>query len=121
MPTSRYVQTSNLRYHLLEAGNPNPGQEPVLLLHGYPQTSHMWRHQFPALEQDWHLYAPDTRGFGATDKPRERVSRDIQARDIVDLLDALDIERATSWPTTGAASSRPPWPSNIQSASPASR
>jgi pimeloyl-ACP methyl ester carboxylesterase len=54
----------------------------------------MWRHQIPVLEKDWHLYAPDTRGFGGTDKPRERVTRDIQARDIIDLLDALEIERA---------------------------
>ena len=53
----------------------------------------MWRHQLPALEDEWHVLAPDTRGYGGTDKPRERVTRDVLARDIVDLLDAREVER----------------------------
>lgn len=94
MSRSRHVETSNLRFHLLEAGSAKQGQAPVILLHGYPQTSHMWRHQLPVLSENWHVFAPDTRGYGGTDKPRERVTRDLLARDIVDLLDALDCERA---------------------------
>ena len=94
MSTSRFVLTESLRVHLLEAGEPRPDRDPVVLLHGFPQTSHMWRHQIPALARDWHVIAPDTRGYGDTDKPRIRLSRDILARDVIELLDALDIERA---------------------------
>jgi pimeloyl-ACP methyl ester carboxylesterase len=39
------------------------------------------------------VFAPDTRGFGGTDKPRVRVTRQLLARDVVDLLDALGLER----------------------------
>jgi haloalkane dehalogenase len=46
-----------------EAG-PSTGR-PVLLLHGYPESSYMWRHVLPALaEQGWHGVAPDLPGYG---------------------------------------------------------
>ncbi len=91
---SRTVRTRDLNVHLLEAGERRPGEDPVLLLHGFPQTSHMWRHQIPVLAEDHAVYAPDTRGYGGTDKPRVRVTRDLLARDVIDLMDALEIERA---------------------------
>ena len=94
MIQSRHVQTRDLRVHLLEGGQRRPDREPVVLLHGFPQTSHMWRHQLPALAEDHAVIAPDTRGYGGTDKPRVRVTRDLLARDVIDLLDALDIRRA---------------------------
>ena len=88
--TSRFVDTAALRMHYLHAGE--PGRPPVVLLHGFPQTSHMWRHQIPALAEHFEVVAPDTRGFGLTDKPRMRVDRGILARDIVDLIDALGFD-----------------------------
>ena len=51
MPTSRHVQTTDLRVHLLEDGASRSGEAPVVLLHGFPQTSHMWRHQIPVLAE----------------------------------------------------------------------
>jgi len=92
MTTTRDVATRALRFHTLEAG-PAEG-EPVILLHGFPQTHHMWRHQVPVLAERYHVFAPDTRGYGGTEKPRVRLSRETLARDIVDFLDALEIERA---------------------------
>ncbi len=91
---SRDVQSRSLNFHVLEAGEDRPGEDPVILLHGYPQTSHMWRHQMPVLGERFKVYAPDTRGYGGTDKPRTRLDRSILARDIIDLMDALDIESA---------------------------
>ena len=91
---SRNVHSRSLNFHLLEAGEDQPGEDPVILLHGYPQTSHMWRHQLPVLGERFKVYAPDTRGYGGTDKPRVRLDRSILARDIIDLMDALEIERA---------------------------
>jgi pimeloyl-ACP methyl ester carboxylesterase len=51
--------------HIEEAGH----GEPVLLLHGYPQTSACWRHQFPALSQRHSVIAPDWPGFGRSEPP----------------------------------------------------
>ena len=50
-----------------EAGNPqNPT---VLLLHGFPTSSHMFRNLIPELATDYHVIAPDYPGFGASDMP----------------------------------------------------
>jgi pimeloyl-ACP methyl ester carboxylesterase len=45
---------------------------PVMLLHGFPDSSHVWRHQIPALVgAGFRVIAPDLRGFGESDKPQE--------------------------------------------------
>jgi pimeloyl-ACP methyl ester carboxylesterase len=69
---------------------------PVLLLHGFPDSSHLWRHQVPALvESGMRVIAPDLRGFGESDKPEAvdeyAVSRSVA--DVLALLDNLGIER----------------------------
>jgi pimeloyl-ACP methyl ester carboxylesterase len=70
---------------------------PVLLLHGFPDSSRLWRHQIPALVgAGMRAIAPDLRGFGESDKP-EAVEDYAIARSVADMvavLDALDIERA---------------------------
>ena len=91
MPSSNFIDSADLRFHYLQEGG---GNEAVILLHGFPQTSHMWRHQIPVLSREYAVYAPDTRGYGQTDRPRIRLSRDLLARDVIDFMDALGIERA---------------------------
>ncbi len=50
-----------------EAGDPaNPT---VLLLHGFPTSSHMFRNLIPELAQNYHVIAPDYPGYGASDMP----------------------------------------------------
>jgi pimeloyl-ACP methyl ester carboxylesterase len=70
---------------------------PVLLIHGFPDSSVLWRHQVPALtEAGFRTVAPDLRGFGESGKP-DAVSDYAVGRavgDMVAILDALDIERA---------------------------
>lgn len=70
---------------------------PVLLLHGFPDSSHVWRHQVPALvDAGMRAIAPDLRGFGESDKP-EAVEDYAIARSVADMgavLDALGVERA---------------------------
>jgi pimeloyl-ACP methyl ester carboxylesterase len=70
--------------------------DPVLLLHGFPDSSRLWRHQFPALVgAGMRVIAPDLRGFGESDRP-ERVEDYGVGRSVADmlaLLDALGIER----------------------------
>ncbi len=43
--------------------------EPVLLLHGYPQSASCWRHQIAPLAVDHRVVAPDWPGFGRSDPP----------------------------------------------------
>ena len=84
-----FLDIPGLRVHYLEAGS---GGEPVVLLHGFPETSHQWRHQLTALaEAGYTCFAPDNRGFGRTDKPDIRISRGLLARDVVRFLDALGL------------------------------
>jgi pimeloyl-ACP methyl ester carboxylesterase len=46
--------------------------EPVLLLHGWPDTGTLWRHQVRALvDAGYRVIVPDLRGFGASDKPAD--------------------------------------------------
>ena len=56
------VLASGLMFDVDVAGV--PGSEPVLLLHGFPQTSHTWRHELPALAaQGFFAIAPNQRGY----------------------------------------------------------
>src|SRR5215212_6969121 len=87
---SAFVQTRDLRMHYLQAGTGSP----VILIHGFPETSYEWRNQFPVLAEHFAVFAPDTRGFGRTDKPDIRVSRSLLAGDIINFMDALGIEQA---------------------------
>ncbi len=44
---------------------------PVLLLHGFPDSGRLWRHQVPALAgAGFQVIVPDLRGYGRSDKPR---------------------------------------------------
>jgi pimeloyl-ACP methyl ester carboxylesterase len=71
--------------------------QPVVLLHGFPDSSYVWREQIPALvAAGKRVVAPDLRGFGESDKPQEveayRMSHLVA--DVVAVLDALEIDRA---------------------------
>jgi pimeloyl-ACP methyl ester carboxylesterase len=66
--TTRRIDVGEVRLAVTEAGD--PGGEPVVLLHGFPETSHCWRHQLPALAAaGYHAVAPDLRGYGGSDRP----------------------------------------------------
>jgi pimeloyl-ACP methyl ester carboxylesterase len=70
---------------------------PVLLLHGFPDSSRLWRNQVPALtEAGMRVIAPDLRGFGESDKPAavEEYGIGRGVADMVAVLDALGVERA---------------------------
>ncbi len=69
----------------------------VVLLHGFPDSSYVWRKQVPALVgAGLRVVAPDLRGFGESDKPQDVGAYAIRhsVADVVALLDALEIERA---------------------------
>jgi len=69
----------------------------VLLLHGFPDSSRLWRHQVPALTAaGLRVIAPDLRGFGESDRPSRVADYAIPAvvADAAGLLDALVVDRA---------------------------
>jgi pimeloyl-ACP methyl ester carboxylesterase len=70
---------------------------PVLLVHGFPDSAHLWRAQIPALTgAGLRAIAPDMRGFGASDKPEavDAYGLGRAVADLVAVLEALGIERA---------------------------
>jgi len=98
-PRTRIFDVGDLRMKVQEAGD--AGGEAVVLLHGFPELAHSWRHQLSPLgDAGFHVVAPDLRGFGGTTARKrspERVEAfDIEhlAADVVGLIDALQVERA---------------------------
>ena len=85
----RFVSTSRLRVHLVEAGT----GEPVLLLHGWPQHWQAWRKLIPLLSARHRVLCPDLRGFGSTDAPRKGYDTASLVDDALALLDALELDR----------------------------
>lgn len=70
---------------------------PVLLLHGFPDSRFLWRHQVPALfEAGYRVLAPDLRGFGDAPRPTEvrAYRRPFLIADVLGLLDRLGLDRA---------------------------
>jgi len=61
----RFAEVNGIRLHYLAAGE----GDPVILLHGYAQTSHMWRPLIVELAKTHAVIAPDLRGFGQTSMP----------------------------------------------------
>ena len=81
---------SGLRLAYVELGNPNG--EPLLLLHGFTDTSRSWSLVAPYLG-DYRLIIPDQRGHGAADAPRCCFATSVYADDARQLLDALRLDR----------------------------
>lgn len=86
------IQANGLSHRLIDTGT----GEPVLLLHGFPDSFEMWAQQVPPLvERGFRVIAPDLRGFGGTDKPEEVESYALPhvVDDLTAILDHLGIER----------------------------
>lgn len=64
----RTLDLGHLSMHVVEAG-----EGPlVVLLHGFPEGWHTWRHQLPVLaDAGYRVVAPDQRGYGRTDRPED--------------------------------------------------
>jgi len=64
---SSYATVRGVRIHYREAGSADAPA--VLLMHGFPTSSHMYRHLIPRLASRYHVIAPDFPAFGASDQP----------------------------------------------------
>ena len=87
----RFVRVGKADVAYYEEGN----GEPLLLLHGCPFSSYIWRKVIPRLSSHYRCLAPDLLGLGDTETPEGADwSLRAQAAMVVGLLDALGIERA---------------------------
>lgn len=67
MTRYRYASVDGNKVFYREAGEQT--SPAILLLHGFPTSSHMYRNLIPILAQDYHVIAPDLPGFGFSDAP----------------------------------------------------
>jgi haloalkane dehalogenase len=91
------TEGDTLRVHLVDEGPRDA--DPVLLLHGEPSWSFLYRHMIPVLVAAGHrVIAPDLVGFGRSDKPTERsdytYARHVEWMSQV-VFDRLDLDRIT--------------------------
>ena len=86
---SRFATVDGIRLHYLTAGK-GPA---VLLLHGYTQTSRMWRPIIPLLAQKFTVIAPDLPGIGDSDIPRDGLDMKNAAIRIHALVKSLGIQK----------------------------
>jgi haloalkane dehalogenase len=87
-PSSHYTEVRGLRLHYLEAG----GGDPILLLHGFPTSSHLYRNVIPTLAETHRVIALDLPGYGLSDKPLDApYDFDFYTNTLNAFLDTLDI------------------------------
>ena len=89
----RMVSVNGLSLHVAEHGT----GDPVLLIHGWPDSGELWRHQVPALvAAGFRVIVPDMRGFGRSDRPADVAAYALPhaVADVTGLLDAFGIESA---------------------------
>jgi pimeloyl-ACP methyl ester carboxylesterase len=86
---SRFANVNGTRLHYLIAGE----GDPVVLLHGYAETSHMWRPLIAELEDQHTVIAPDLRGAGQSSTPTDGYTKAAMAKDIHELVHKLGFQR----------------------------
>jgi pimeloyl-ACP methyl ester carboxylesterase len=93
LPTGSLHTVNGIEMNVVIAGS---GPD-VLLLHGFPDSHKLWRHQIPALvAAGFRVIAPDLRGFGLTEIPKGGVAAyrmDQLVADVVSLLNVLGVAK----------------------------
>jgi pimeloyl-ACP methyl ester carboxylesterase len=87
---SRFADVNGIRMHYLVAGK----GDPVILMHGYAQNSHMWRPAMRELAKTHLVVAPDLRGFGDTTKAESGYDKKSMAVDAHELAKKLGVAKA---------------------------
>lgn len=89
--TKNIVLKNGLRMAYMEAGNPEG--EVIIMIHGFSDSSRIWRSTIlEGLDEKYHIYAVDLRGFGQSDKPEQFIYTMTQhAEDIIDFMNVMEI------------------------------
>ena len=86
---SHTVRVGDVNIHYRSVGN----GEPLVLLHGFTQTSRAWDPFVAALSEDFRLIMTDMRGHGGSDNPTGQFTHRLAAQDVLGLMDTLRIDR----------------------------
>jgi len=85
----QFALVNGIRLHYVIAGH----GDPIVLLHGWPETWYEWRHVMPALAKNYTVIAPDLRGLGESSKPASGYDGKSIADDIYKLVTQLGYKR----------------------------
>ena len=88
-PQRKFAEVNGVRLHYLISGK----GDPVVLLHGFAETSHMWLPLMAKLADTHTVIAPDLRGFGQSAAPEHGYTKAAMARDIHALVKHLNCGR----------------------------
>lgn len=91
---TRRIRTAGATIHLVTAGQ----GEPLLLMHGYPQTHACWHRIAPELARRYTVVCPDLRGYGDSSKPKglpdhSNYAKRAMAQDMVEVMERLGHRR----------------------------
>ncbi len=86
-PQSKFADVNGVKLHYLVAGSGSP----VILIHGYAETSHMWLPLIKELQKSHLVIAPDLRGFGDSSIPESNFTKAVMAQDIHALAQSLNL------------------------------
>jgi pimeloyl-ACP methyl ester carboxylesterase len=91
--TYHHAEINGHKIFYREAGNPE--SLTILMLHGFPSSSHTYRELIPLLSGRYHVIAPDNLGSGYSDKPDPETMKynfDVLAQFITGLIATLDVD-----------------------------
>jgi pimeloyl-ACP methyl ester carboxylesterase len=86
---SCYATVNGVRLHYVIAGS----GDPVLLVHGWPETWYAWRKVIPVLASRFTVVAPDMRGYGDSERPAAGYDKVTVATDLHELMRSLGFGR----------------------------
>src|SRR3989475_9389373 len=89
--TERDAEVNGVRIHYSIGGKGSP----VVLLHGYPQTSHMWNPIMPLLAENHTVIVSDLRGAGGSSKPESGYDKKNMAAGISAVVSSLGVKQAS--------------------------
>jgi pimeloyl-ACP methyl ester carboxylesterase len=88
---SHTAKVNGVEIHYLAAGAGD--KTPVILLHGYAETGHMWLPLIPKIDDGRPVIAPDLRGIGGSSKPESGYDKKTAAQDIHALAQSLGYKK----------------------------
>ncbi|HEX6728434.1 MAG TPA: alpha/beta hydrolase [Pyrinomonadaceae bacterium] len=85
--------TTGVRLHYVEQGDPNG--PPIILLHGYSDSWVSYTPILPLIDRKYHVYVPDQRGHGDSDRPTSGYTFPDFAADVIAFMNAKGLKKAT--------------------------